>query len=59
MMRQGHRAYQFVMPRPETSLHLKTAQHFDALPTWNNVMLLPLEKRKEVFPDPEVRANFT
>jgi len=58
MMRQGHRAYQFVMPRPgDLRYTLKTAQHFDALPTWKNVMLLPLEKRKEVFRDPEVRAK--
>ena len=58
MMRQGHRSYQFVMPRPgDLRYTLKTAQHFDALPTWKNVMLLPLEKRKEVFRDPEVRAK--
>jgi N-acyl-D-amino-acid deacylase len=58
MMRQGHRAYQFVMPRPgDLRYTLKTAQHFDALPTWKSVMLLPLEKRKEAFRDPEVRAK--
>ena len=37
MMRQGHRAYQFVMPRPgDLRYTLKTAQHFDALPTWKS-----------------------
>ena len=58
MMRQGHRAYQFVMPRPgDLRYTLKTAQHFDALPTWKTVMLLSLEKRKEAFRDPETRAK--
>jgi len=58
MMRQGHRAYQFVMPRPgDLRYTLKTAQHFDAMATWKNVMLLPLEKRKEVFRDPATRAK--
>lgn len=58
MMRQGHRAYQFVMPRPgDLRYTLKTAQHFDALPTWKSVMLLSLEKRKQAFRDPEVRAR--
>ena len=58
LMRQGHRAYQFVMPRPgDLRYTLKTAQHFDAMATWKNVMLLPLEQRKEVFRDPETRAK--
>ena len=58
LMRQGHRAYQFVMPRPgDLRYTLKTAQHFDAMPTWKNVMLLPLEMRKEAFRDPETRAK--
>jgi N-acyl-D-amino-acid deacylase len=58
MMRQGHRAYQFVMPRPgDLRYTLKTAQHFDALATWKTVMLLPLEERKEAFRDPETRAK--
>ena len=58
LMRQGHRAYQFVMPRPgDLRYTLKTAQHFDALPSWKSVMLLPLEKRKQAFRDPEVRAR--
>jgi len=58
MMRQGHRAYQFVMPRPgDLRYTLKTAQHFDAMATWKNVMLLPLEQRKEVFRDPATRAK--
>ncbi|MBM2803798.1 MAG: Amidohydro 3 protein [Deltaproteobacteria bacterium] len=58
MMRQGHRAYQFVMPRPgDLRYTLKTAQHFDAMATWKNVMLLPLEKRKELFRDPATRAK--
>ena len=58
LMRQGHRAYQFVMPRPgDLRYTLKTAQHFDALPTWKNVMLLPLEMRKEAFRNPATRAK--
>jgi N-acyl-D-amino-acid deacylase len=58
LMSQGHRAYQFVMPRPgDLRYTLKTAQHFDALPTWKNVMLLPLEMRKEAFRDPATRAK--
>jgi N-acyl-D-aspartate/D-glutamate deacylase len=36
---------------------LKTAQHFDAMATWKNVMLLPLEMRKQAFRDPETRAK--
>ena len=58
LMRQGHRAYQFVMPRPgDLRYTLKTAQHFDAMATWKNVMLLPLEMRKEAFRDPVTRAK--
>jgi N-acyl-D-aspartate/D-glutamate deacylase len=58
MMRQGHRAYQFVMPRPgDLRYTLKTAQHFDAMPTWKNVMLLPLDTRKDAFRDPATRAK--
>jgi len=58
LMRQGYRGYQFVMPRPgDLRYTLKTAQHFDAMATWKNVMLLPLEQRKEVFRDPATRAK--
>jgi N-acyl-D-aspartate/D-glutamate deacylase len=58
MMRQGHRAYQFVMPRPgDLRYTLKTAQHFDAMPSWKPVMLLPLDKRKQAFRNAEVRAK--
>jgi N-acyl-D-aspartate/D-glutamate deacylase len=58
LMRQGHRAYQFVMPRPgDLRYTLKTAQHFDAMPTWKPVMLLPLEQRKEAFRDPATRVK--
>ncbi len=58
LMRQGHRGYQFVMPRPgDLRYTLKTAQHFDAMPTWKNVMLLPLDQRKEAFRDPVTRAR--
>jgi N-acyl-D-aspartate/D-glutamate deacylase len=58
LMRQGHRAYQFVMPRPgDLRYTLKTAQHFDAMPAWKSVMLLPLDKRKEAFRDPDTRAR--
>ncbi len=58
LMREGHRAYQFVMPRPgDLRYTMKTAQHFDALPSWKSVMLLPLEERKQAFRNPEVRAK--
>jgi N-acyl-D-amino-acid deacylase len=58
LMRQGHRAYQFVMPRPgDLRYTLKTAQHFDAMATWKKVMLLPLETRKEALRNPETRAK--
>jgi N-acyl-D-aspartate/D-glutamate deacylase len=58
LMRQGHRGYQFVMPRPgDLRYTLKTAQHFDAMPTWKNVMLLPHELRTQAFRDPETRAK--
>jgi N-acyl-D-amino-acid deacylase len=58
LLTNGHRAYQFVMPRPgDLRYTLKTAQHFDAMPTWKSVMLLPLEQRKEAFRDPTTRAK--
>ncbi len=58
LMRQGHRAYQFVMPRPgDLRYTMKTAQHFDAMPAWKTVMLLPLEERKQAFRNPKVRAE--
>ena len=58
MMRQGYRAYQFVMPRPgDLRYTLKTAQHFDAMATWKNVMLLPHDLRTQAFCDPETRAK--
>ena len=58
MLRQGYRAYQFVMPRPgDLRYTLKTAQHFDALPTWKGVMLSSLDERKKAFRDPETRAK--
>lgn len=56
--REGWRGYQFVMPRPgDLRYTLKTAQHFDAMPTWKSVMLLPLEERKQKFRDPDMRAK--
>jgi N-acyl-D-aspartate/D-glutamate deacylase len=58
LMRQGHRAYQFVMPRPgDLRYTLKTAQHFDAMATWKNVMLLPHDLRTQAFRDPQTRAK--
>ncbi len=58
LMQQGHRAYQFVMPRPgDLRYTMKTAQQFDAMPAWKSVMLLPLEERKQAFRDREVRAK--
>ena len=58
LMRQGHRGYQFVMPRPgDLRYTLRTAQHFDAMATWKNVMLLPHDLRTQAFLDPETRAK--
>jgi N-acyl-D-amino-acid deacylase len=58
LMRQGHRAYQFVMPRPgDLRYTLRTAQHFDAMATWKNVMLLPHDLRTQAFRDPTTRAK--
>jgi N-acyl-D-aspartate/D-glutamate deacylase len=58
VMREGHRGYQFVMPRPgDLRYTMKTAQHFDAMPAWRTVMLLPVEERKQAFRDPETRAK--
>jgi N-acyl-D-aspartate/D-glutamate deacylase len=58
LMRQGHRGYQFVMPRPgDLRYTLRTAQHFDAMATWKNVMLLPHDLRTQAFRDPETRAK--
>ena len=58
LMRQGYRAYQFVMPRPgDLRYTLRTAQHFDAMATWKNVMLLPHDLRTQAFRDPETRAK--
>ena len=36
---------------------LKNAQTFDDLPSWKQVMFLPLEQRAESFRDPEVRRK--
>lgn len=36
---------------------LKNAQTFDDLPSWKQVMFLPLEQRAELFRNPEVRAQ--
>lgn len=58
LLREGRRGYQFVMPRPgDLRYTLKTAQHFDAMPTWKTVMLMPLEARKQAFLDPAMRAR--
>src|SRR5437867_9751889 len=57
-MKAGHRAYTFVMPRPgDLRYTLKTAQHFDAMPTWKQVMLLPLDQRAAAFRDAPTRAR--
>ena len=55
---EGLQAFLLHNPMP-TILHytLKTMQHFDALPTWRTVMMLPLEERKQAFRDPETRAK--
>ncbi|PZC46661.1 MAG: N-acyl-D-aspartate/D-glutamate deacylase/Imidazolonepropionase [Chloroflexi bacterium] len=57
-IREGIRAYPLVNPRPgDQRFTMKTAQHFDSMPTWKRVMLLPLEERKAAFRDSEVRRQ--
>jgi N-acyl-D-aspartate/D-glutamate deacylase len=36
---------------------LKNAQVFDDLPTWKKMMFMPIEERKRLFADPEVRRK--
>jgi N-acyl-D-amino-acid deacylase len=56
--RQGLRTFRLLNPQPTILQYtLKTAQHFDAHPTWRSVMMLPLEERKRAFRDPETRAK--
>jgi N-acyl-D-amino-acid deacylase len=38
-------------------LTLKNAQVFDDLPTWKQILFLPIEERMKVFRDPEVRRK--
>jgi N-acyl-D-aspartate/D-glutamate deacylase len=46
------------MPRPgDLRFTLKTAQHFDAMPTWRQVMLTSLDERVQAFRDPAMRAR--
>ena len=57
-IREGIRAYPLVNPRPgDQRFTMKTAQHFDSMPTWKQVMMLPLEDRKAAFRDTEVRRQ--
>ena len=47
MKLQGLRTYRLCMPQPTPLQYtLKTAQHFDAHPTWRSVMTQLLEERK-------------
>ena len=56
--RRGLRAFRLLNPQPTILQYtLKTAQHFDALPTWKTVMMLPLPERKRAFRDPATRAK--
>lgn len=56
--RRGLRTFRLLNPQPTILQYtLKTAQHFDALPTWKTVMLRPLAERKRAFQDPATRAK--
>ena len=58
--RQGAPAYPITNARPFSNRWtLKDAQVFDELPTWKNVLFLPLEARKEAFRDSETRRKMT
>ncbi len=37
--------------------NLKNAQVFDDLPTWKQILFTPIDQRKEIFRDPEVRRK--
>jgi len=56
--REGLRTYRLLNPQPTILRYtLKTAQHFDALPTWKAVMTSPLDKKKVALRDPETRVK--
>jgi N-acyl-D-aspartate/D-glutamate deacylase len=58
--RQGAPAYPLTNARPFSNRWtMKNAQVFDELPTWKNLLFLPLEARKQAFRDPEVRRKMT
>jgi len=57
LQREGRRSYVFVMTRPgDQRFTMKTAQHFDHMPEWKRVMMLPLAQRTNAFRDPTIRA---
>jgi N-acyl-D-aspartate/D-glutamate deacylase len=56
--KRGAPAYPITNARPFSNRWtLKDAQVFDELPTWKNVLFLPLEARKAAFRDPETRRK--
>ncbi len=56
--RQGAPAYPITNAREFSNRWtLKDAQVFDELPTWKNVLFLPLEARKAAFRDPDTRRK--
>jgi N-acyl-D-amino-acid deacylase len=56
--REGLRAFRLLNPMPTLLRYtLKTAQHFDALPSWKPVMTAPLAEKKRLLADPGVRAK--
>jgi len=58
--RQGAPAYPLTNARPFSNRWtMKNAQVFDELPTWKNLLFLPLETRMQAFRDPEVRRKMT
>jgi N-acyl-D-amino-acid deacylase len=58
--RKGAPAYPITNARPFSNRWtMKDAQVFDELPTWKNLLFLPLEARKAAFQDPETRRKMT
>ena len=56
--RQGYAAYAMTSTRRSTRRWtLKDSSRFDEMPAWKKVMTLPLDRRKERFLDPGIRAE--
>lgn len=56
----GVSIYPVTQAKPiEKRFNLMNAQVFDEFPTWRTIMLAPVEHRKAVFADPEVRRKLS